>query len=389
MVLQPGESPDSDLLLFVANQLGIEPKLWQKYSKRPQTRYDHLAEFQSWLNLKTFGASHANQIAEHLVGLAKRTDRGPILAAEMVNELRRQRVLLPSPDVIDRICSEALTQGSKEVYDSLTGTLAKKHLVSMDCLLGDPEDSTVSPLNWLRFPPGATNVKHLLVHIERLKTINNLALPDGLERTVHQNWLRKLASEGRQMTAQHLRDLEPRRRYATVLAVVLDTRSTLIDQIIELHGRILGKAFSKAKRSLLDKVERSGRSINHKLKLYTQIGSALIEAKENGEDPFSAIEKILPWNAFLESVEQAQDLTQTASFDHLPLVANSYSHLRRYIPALLEILDLKAAPPAQALLEAIELLKDLNKGQKREIPNSAPTSSCLGKMGEPGPDSEW
>ena len=61
VVLQPGECPDPDLLLFVANQLEIEPKLWQKYSKRPQTRYDHLAEFQSWLNLKTFGASHANQ----------------------------------------------------------------------------------------------------------------------------------------------------------------------------------------------------------------------------------------------------------------------------------------------------------------------------------------
>lgn len=30
------------------------------------------------------------------------------------------------------------------------------------------------------------------------------------------------------MTAQHLRDLEPARRYATLVAVILDTRATLI-----------------------------------------------------------------------------------------------------------------------------------------------------------------
>ncbi len=374
VALQPGESPDPDLLLFVANQLDMDASLWEKYAIRGQTRNDHQVELQSWLGLEKYTAAHAHQVSDYLITLAQRTDRGITLASAMLEKLRRQHVILPSPDVIDRICSEALTQGARAVYNSLTGTLENKHLVSMDCLLGDPEDSKVSPLNWLRFPPGATNVKHILIHIERLKTINNLALPDGLERTVHQNWLRKLASEGRQMTAQHLRDLEPRRRYATVLAVVLDTRSTLIDQIIELNGRILGKAFSKAKRSLLEKIESSGRSINHKLKLYTQIGNVLIEAKKKGEDPFPAIEKILPWDEFLESVEQAQDLTQTESFDHLPLVANSYSHLRRYIPALLEILDLKAAPPAQPLLEAIELLKDLNKGQNRRIPGSAPTS---------------
>jgi hypothetical protein len=55
-------------------------------------------------------------------------------------------------------------------------------------------------------------------------------LPDGLEREVHQNWLLKLAREGGQMTAQHLRDLESQRRYATLVALILDMRATLIDE---------------------------------------------------------------------------------------------------------------------------------------------------------------
>lgn len=65
----------------------------------------------------------------------------------------------------------------------------------------------------------------------------DLGLSEGLESAVHQNRLLKLAREGGQMTAQHLRDLEPVRRYAALVAVLLETRATLIDEVIDLHDR--------------------------------------------------------------------------------------------------------------------------------------------------------
>ena len=36
------------------------------------------------------------------------------------------------------------------------------------------------------------------------------------------------AAEGGQMTAQHLRDLETTRRYATLVAILLETKATLM-----------------------------------------------------------------------------------------------------------------------------------------------------------------
>lgn len=78
--------------------------------------------------------------------------------------------------------------------------------------------------------------------------MHSLALPEGLTAGVHQNRWMKLAREGAEMTGQHLRDLEVRRREATLEALVLDTRSTLIDETIELHERMLANLFSRAKR---------------------------------------------------------------------------------------------------------------------------------------------
>jgi len=100
----------------------------------------------------------------------------------------------------------------------------------------------------------------------------------------------------------------------------------------------------------------------------------LLEAKETGGAPYSAIEAILPWESFRESVSQTQKLTQPAAFDYLPLISDGFAQLRRYTPALLESLSLKAAAPAQDILKAVDVLKQMNERQTRKVPDDAPTS---------------
>ena len=194
----------------------------------------------------------------------------------------------------------------------------------------------------------------------------------GLEQTIHQNRLLKLAREGGQMTAQHLRDLEPTRRYATLVAVLLDSRATLIDEIIDLHDRFMGTLFSRAKRTHADRFQQSGKAINDKVRLYSRIGRALLDAKQSGGDPFAAIEAIIPWEVFSESITEAETLAQPENFDFLSLVGDGFTQLRRYTPTLLEALTMKAAPTARDLLAGVEVLKVMNERQARKVPDDAP-----------------
>jgi TnpA family transposase len=199
-------------------------------------------------------------------------------------------------------------------------------------------------------------------------------LPEGLELAVHQNRMLKLAREGGQMTAQHLRDQEHVRRYATLVAVLLETRATLIDEIIDLHDRFMGTLFSKAKRNHADRFQQSGKDINDKVRLYLRIGRALLDAKESGNDPFEAIEAIIPWDVFSESVKEAEKLARPENFDYLALVGDSFNQLRRYTPTFLDALTMKAAPASRELLAGIEVLKGMNDRQARKVPDDAPTS---------------
>lgn len=235
------------------------------YGQREQTRREHLPELQAWLSLTTFSVSDNRRLVRHLGELARRTDRGMLLAEALVEMLRQQRIILPTLDVIERAWSEALTCRTRQVYEALTAPLADHHRRALDALLAIREGTKGSGLIWLRQAPGPPKPKHVLVHRERLKTIRELWLPDGLEHAIHQNRLLKLAREGGQMTAQHLRDFEPVRRYATLVAVILDTRATLIDEIIDLHDRFMGSLFSKAKRNHAERFQTSAKTINDKV----------------------------------------------------------------------------------------------------------------------------
>lgn len=183
------------------------------------------------------------------------------------------------------------------------------------------------------------------------------------------------------MTAQHLRDLEPSRRHATLVAVILDTRATLIDEIIDLHDRFMGSLFSKAKRNHADRFQKSGKAINDKVRLYSRIGRALLNAKQSGGDAFAAIEAIIPWDVFTESIGEAEKLAQPENFDYLVLVGNGFNQLRRYTPSLLAALTMKAAPATRELLTAVEVLKDMNERKARKVPDNAPTSFVRKRWG--------
>ena len=350
------EVPEPALLETLARQLNIPVEKWVEYATRQQTRFEHFAELQTWLGLRIFDLSDYRQWAERLTELAQRTDRGAALAEAIVEGLRAESVVVPSVEVIERICSEALTRGTRRMNAQLIEPVPAVALAALDDLLVVPRGSQVSRLSWLRQPPGTPLARHILAHVERLKMVNAIGIPAGTGSAVHSGRLSKLAREGGQMTSQHLRDLEPTRRHATLVAVILDTQATLIDEIIDLHDRFLGAVFSKAKRTHAEQFQNSGKAISDKVRLYSQLGRALLAAKESGAEPYAAIEKVISWAALEESVTEAEHLAGPANFDHLAFAIDGYSQLHRYAPALLDALDFRAAPAARDVHAGIELV---------------------------------
>ena len=243
VTLAVDEEPFAPLLRLVATQLKVPPEAWADYGQRAETRREHLLELQALFDFKPFTTRHYRPCVHSLDELAWQSDKGFVLATELVKGLRQKNILLPSLSVIERICAEAITRANRRIYETLSEPLSNTHLGCLDGLLKRRDKGQTTWLAWLRQSPVKPNSRHMLEHIERLKAWQALDLPAGIERLVHQNRLLKIAREGGQMTPADLAKFEPQRRYATLVALVIEGMATVTDEIIDLHDRILGKLF--------------------------------------------------------------------------------------------------------------------------------------------------
>lgn len=375
VMLGSNNQPSPEVIQFISQQLNISPSAWESYGARKNTFHEHLLELQTIYGFRSFTMSVYREKLTLLEELAMHTDKGIVLATTLIEHLRGQLILLPSINVIERLCSEAITKANRKIYQMLTESLSDEHYTNLDDLLQRKPESKFTWLVWLRQSPSKPSSKQMLEHIERLKVLQKLNMPEQIyHSSIHQNRLLKIAREGGQMTPQDLSKFESVRRYATLVALVLESTATITDEIIDLHDRIIGRLFNTAKNKHQKRFQQSGKDINSKIRIYSKVGQALVGAKQDGTDPFKAIESVISWDEFEASVIEAQKLAQPENFDFLALIGDSYSTLRRYAPAFLDSLKIQATPASQDIVDGIAILRELNRDNTRKLPPYVPTT---------------
>jgi 16S rRNA (guanine(527)-N(7))-methyltransferase RsmG len=184
VILGADEPPFPPLLRLVANQLKVGIESWDEYGQREQTRREHLVELQTVFGFQPFTIGHYRQDVQLLTELAMQTDKGIVLARALIEHLRRQSVIVPALNAVERASAEAITRANRRLYDALAEPLTDVHRRRLDDLLKRRDNGKTTWLAWLRQSPVKPNSRHMLEHIERLKAWQALDLPSGIERLV-------------------------------------------------------------------------------------------------------------------------------------------------------------------------------------------------------------
>ena len=372
-ILQQGEQPPAALCDFVAEQLSLAATQFGDYAKRDQTRREHVLEIENALGLRPLTRALYRELAAWLLPTALATDHGPTLVATLLEELRARRIVCPPLAAIERLAGSVRARAQRQLWRQLADELTDQQRQSLDQLLEVRVGGGQSTLAWLRQTAYAATTGNFPKLIERLSLVRALGIEPERATRVHQNYWLKLAREGGQSTVQHLAELEPLRRYATLTALVLELKATLTDEALKMFEHLVGQLFKKSERTHAEQFHASGKSINEKVRLYARVGQALIQARFSGGDVFAAIEAVLPWPKFESTVAEAQTLAQPEAFDFLALLDDRYSSVRKFAPLLLAHFEFHAAPAAAELLQALDLLRDLNASGKRTLPEHVPT----------------
>jgi len=371
--LRADERPPAPLLIFVADQLGVLPEWLDDYLSVDRNRRSHAAELQDRLRLRPFGTRPAAELATWLLPHAIEDERLGRLARLAVEECRQRRIVLPWPATLERLCIEVRHQARREVRRRLTNGLSAEQRNRLDALTGRREETGQSWLTWLQQMPEAGTPAAMLGLIERLEHVRAIGIEPGRGHLVHQARLAQLAREAGRTTVQHVAGYERQRRHATLVATTLDLSASLTDQAIDLFDRLIGAMFRKAEGRHARAFQSDARAINEKVRLYARVGAALIAARDDKRDAYSAIIAVIPWEQFRTTVAQAETLARPEAFDTYQDLVQHYIGIRRWSPDFLAAFAFESVPASASLMSAIEVLREMNRSGTTILPKSAPT----------------
>lgn len=361
----------ASFLLFIAKQINVDPEVFPLYAQREPTRREHMEEIRKEYGYQNFAIRDYRTSSQHLKNCAKENANSIFLINSVIEFLRKQKVILPAMTTIERMVWESRNRAEQRIFKLLNNSLTELQKEKLDKLIDLYEEKDKTPLAWLKEIPGQSSPEAFLKIIKKLEYIKDLRL-DVNTSTIHSTRLIQLARIGARYEPFSFRRFKEDKRYAILVAYLLNLSQDLIDLAIEIHDRQIVILQSKGRKTQEEMQKQNGKSINEKVIMFADIGTALIKAKNEGLDPFATIEKVMSWEDIVTSVEEAKKLARPMDYDYLDLLETKFNYLRKYTPTLLSALEFRSTKSSEPLLKALEVIREMNSSSKRKVPDGAP-----------------
>ena len=378
--LAQNDAVPAEVISFIAGQLGVTSAVFADYGRRDNTRREHSAELQELLGLRMMTRTDQRAALVASIDAAAATDNGETIAAATIAAFRSRNVLLPSTDKLERIGTAGRAVARKRVQTSLLEGLTPERLEAFEQLLMVDPAIRQTRFAWLRALPEAPSERNLLGLIERLIFVRSFGLDPQRRARIHPDRWAQLVREGAVTPSWLADDFNAGRRQALIAAQLIELTSKLTDATITMFCRLIALLFTKSKarqdRRHLDARKETGRL----LRMFGDTLRVLVEANETGEDTFEVLDREIGWHRLVRARADVEALATTAEADPLLGAAERYSWVRRYAPALLDVFTFRSARTLDPLLTAIDLLRQLNRDDRRGLPAKVPLGHLIQKV---------
>jgi len=363
-LLSTGEVIPAKITEYLAAQLGLKPDDLVDYAHRLETRREHLTDLRTIYGYKMFSGRGARGLKEWLEHEAETARSNMDLARRFNEECRRTQTILPGVSVIERLCADALVAAERRIETRIVDRLTDNLKEQLDALLTKFIDERISQFIWLRQFEVGRNSAGACRLLDRLELLQTFELPANVLDDVPPHRVTRLRRQGERYFADGLRDISSDRRLAILAVCAVEWQAAIADAVVETHDRIVGKNWRDAKRLCETRIDDAKTAVQQTLRSFTEMGTALLEAHDDGSSLELAVSDTPGWLGLEELVAKSAQLTNTMSADPLTHVVQGYRRFRRYVPRMLNALDIKAAPVAVPLIAATKIIHD---GKDNEI----------------------
>ena len=137
-------------------------------------------------------------------------------------------------------------------------------------------------------------------------------------------------------------------------------------------NRALKKTDSRSRRELEAWRVATAQATNEKVRLFSRLGRLVLDPDIPDEQLRRRIfEEVASRELFAAAAEETEQLLRPRDGSYLDFVENRYGPLRKFAPGVLRVLDFKSLKTDDPLIDAVEILRELNRKRRRRVPEDA------------------
>jgi TnpA family transposase len=361
-------------VLRLANQLAVFPGVLEQYGRRAQTRSDHLKlvlKYLGWKPVPT-GGGPLKELEQFLLDRAMEHDTPSLLFHQATEYLISSKTVRPGVVTLMEMVASARTGAAAVTSEKVDHLLTARMRGDLDRLLVHDAGLGMTRLAWLTTPAVEATSAAVKLAIEKLQFLRGMDAHLLDLSMLPRERRRFLATLGRRSTVQGL-GRRGERRYPILLALVAQSAVDQLDEVIALFDQAVSARESRAKARTDEALAERAKKGEARQLLMDVILPVLV-------DPAVADEDV---GAILRNGVGMQRLREVASVNWKPLPRDhgrlsameaSYSYLRQFTPNVLNAIDFQGGPGTTDLMEAAQILTELNRVGGRKVPAGAPAS---------------
>ena len=364
-----------ELIVFTGIQLGLEPVCIERYQGRRETVSEHQERIRKHLNLRRFGPEETHALGEFIFKEACRLEQTTALQSRAEEFLKERAILLPADYALARIIGEQRNHANEHIFTKVAEGLPGDVSETLDQLLEVKPGEVVSKLQKIKANPGRPSADAVLSLIEKLATIEATGVLGVDLSWINSNYQRALFHFVRKCTAYRLRGVTQSRRNAALVCFLWQSYRDAIDQLVDMFDKLVTRINTQAKHELDDQMSRQRRMIRDSLSTLKSLGEIILDDSVPDADLRERIFSEVSQQELAIRVEALDEWVSGKKSDLFHGVVKRFGYLRKFSPALLRALEFtqESEGADSPCMEALKVLKEMNAGNKRKLPEEAPT----------------
>lgn len=286
--------------------------------------------------------------------------------------LLKKKIVLPSRITLERQINSLSSEVHSKIFETISNQLPSQLKKDLEDLLVS-EDNRVSFFSRLKESPPSARISSLKTYLDRYKKLEEITLEQFDSTSFSDSFTDYLFRLAKYYNAAELKRFKKQKRLSLLICFLLEIRKEMLDNLVKMHDQYI-LDLSRKMRNLYEKKHRQSRKKNKRAVDTVLKAAKMLVHRQNGSPPDTQdIIEAVGEEKLLESIEDLNEFKYLEERGYADLLISHYPSLRKYFADFIQ-LPFEAEEGSEGLTEAINIVRQLDSGQIKKLPENAPFS---------------